>query len=95
MGAVMSVHLQACHGIVGGGTASLNLDLGKLDHISAHSYFRDDRMVEVAFTHGRLRMHRDEFADLLMRGDAVDGDLDYFSSCNCSGATADLEGRDV
>lgn len=88
----MSVHLQACHGIVGGGTASLNLDLGKLDHISAHSYFRDDRMVEVAFTHGRLRMHRDEFAQLLRRGpEALIQDQDYYAQC--SGAVADLEGE--
>lgn len=90
----MSAHLQTVHRIVGGGTASLSLDLGRITSVNAHS-FGDDRMVEIHFQHANIRMHRAEFADLLMRGDAVDGDLDYFSSCNCSGATADLEGRDV
>lgn len=90
-GAVVSAHLQTCHGIVGGGTASLNLDLGKLIHISAHSY-ADDRMVEVAFSHGRLRMHRDEFANLLRRGpEALIQDKDYCAQC--SGALVDLEGE--
>ena len=87
----MTAHLQTCHGIVGGGTASLNLDLGKLIHISAHSYM-DDRMVEVVFAHGRLSMHRAEFANLLRRGpEAIVKNTDYYADCNCSGAVADIE----
>lgn len=86
----MSAHLQSFHRIVGGGTASVNIDLGAVTHISAHSYC-DDRMVEIAFAHGRLRMHRAEFANLLRRGpEAIVRDTDFYLDCNCSGAVADL-----
>lgn len=89
----MSAHLQTCHGILGGGTASVSIDLGRMLHVAAHSY-ADDRMVEVAFAHGRLRMHRAEFDVLLKNGaEAIDKDGDYYAQCNCSGALVDLEGE--
>lgn len=89
----MSAHLQACHGMLGGGNASLSLDLGALTHIAAHSYM-DDRMVEIRFQHGQLRMHRQEFANLLRRGpEALVKDDDFYVQCNCSGALVDLEGE--